>query len=522
MIKPWRAGPPGRAGARPPQSLGGPHPAPRPVTIRAWRRADRPRSVSRRRGPGGNVFDDQPDEQPTPSLGPHHPPARKAASPGPLSGRAAPDPRRDPDHLGLGLRTYYRELELLKRCGVKVRHKEKQYTLMSTAEQAEGRLPFPDPQLSFAEMADLANCSCEAGKRLAELLASVINQPVPAKPSGGWPGPQVAAGLSRPPLCLRMAAACTVQRGNDRAGTRTQDQRINLPHRLSPTTSRGRPQAIRNRGVESLDYPIAIAGVPRLVSGAGADDPPVPCLLITQSPRFSDHHARRYRPRCGGGALRASQHTAASTRRGSVSSRERLLCIDSLRCLKSVALPTELPGLELSKTLPEISSESLSVQPALDDPRPMPTLRQRFIPWKSHPRPCYVRTSGMARHVVFPTPEVPIMSGIAMVRRAARWSIVGSVLALVLAVPAWAQTDVAQPRARYIPAEGLAAPSSTPASTPTPGPGRVPPFLQDAQRDLARGDARGHSQPGCRPGLSRCALGTAHRQGVSLPCSRTS
>ncbi len=49
------------------------------------------------------------------------------------------------------------------------------------------------------------------------------------------------------------------------------------------------------------------------------------------------------------------------------------------------------------------------------------------------------------------------MSGIATVRRAARWSIVGSVLALGLAGPAWAQTDLAQPLARYIPAEGLAA-----------------------------------------------------------------
>jgi predicted DNA-binding transcriptional regulator YafY len=83
--------------------------------------------------------------------------------------------------LGLGLRTFYRELELLKRCGVKVRHRSKQYTLMSTAEQAEGRLPFPDPQLSFAEMAELATCPCEAGRRLAELLASVINQPPAAK-----------------------------------------------------------------------------------------------------------------------------------------------------------------------------------------------------------------------------------------------------------------------------------------------------------------------------------------------------
>ncbi|MEO6810097.1 MAG: hypothetical protein ABI353_13365, partial [Isosphaeraceae bacterium] len=60
--------------------------------------------------------------------------------------------------LGIGLRTFYRELELLKRCGIKIRLAKKQYTLQTTAEAAEGRLPFPDPQLSFAEMAELARC----------------------------------------------------------------------------------------------------------------------------------------------------------------------------------------------------------------------------------------------------------------------------------------------------------------------------------------------------------------------------
>jgi hypothetical protein len=84
-------------------------------------------------------------------------------------------------HLNIGLRTFYRELDLLKRCGVRVRHRHKQYTLLATAEQAEGRLPFPDPQLSFAEMAELSECPCAAGKRLAELLATVINQPPPVK-----------------------------------------------------------------------------------------------------------------------------------------------------------------------------------------------------------------------------------------------------------------------------------------------------------------------------------------------------
>jgi hypothetical protein len=91
--------------------------------------------------------------------------------------------------LRIGLRTFYRELDLLNRCGVKIRHKTKLYFLVPTAREAEGRLPFPDPQLSFAEMAELAECDCPAGKRLAGLLAAVINQPEPAtkKRSRGTP-----------------------------------------------------------------------------------------------------------------------------------------------------------------------------------------------------------------------------------------------------------------------------------------------------------------------------------------------
>ena len=95
--------------------------------------------------------------------------------------------------LRVGLRTFYRELELLKKCGVKVRHKNKLYHLVPTAAEALGRLPFPDPQLSFAEMAELAACDCAAGRRLADLLAAVLNHSDPprsrAKGSGGKKGP---------------------------------------------------------------------------------------------------------------------------------------------------------------------------------------------------------------------------------------------------------------------------------------------------------------------------------------------
>jgi predicted DNA-binding transcriptional regulator YafY len=83
--------------------------------------------------------------------------------------------------LRIGLRTFYRELESLKRCGVKVRQRSKLYFLPATAEEAEGRLPFPDPELSFAEMAELARCDCPAGRRLADLLAAVIDQHEPTE-----------------------------------------------------------------------------------------------------------------------------------------------------------------------------------------------------------------------------------------------------------------------------------------------------------------------------------------------------
>ncbi len=81
--------------------------------------------------------------------------------------------------LGIGLRTYYRELELLRKCGVRVKLVAKHYTLVGPAAEAEGRLPFPDPQLNFAEMVELAAGPGPAARRLADLLARVTAAPAP-------------------------------------------------------------------------------------------------------------------------------------------------------------------------------------------------------------------------------------------------------------------------------------------------------------------------------------------------------
>lgn len=80
--------------------------------------------------------------------------------------------------LNMGLRTFYRELELLKKCGIKIRLEKRLYVLKTTAVEAEGRLPFPDPQLSFAEMGELSRLPGDAAARLAGLLASVVGGPV--------------------------------------------------------------------------------------------------------------------------------------------------------------------------------------------------------------------------------------------------------------------------------------------------------------------------------------------------------
>jgi predicted DNA-binding transcriptional regulator YafY len=83
------------------------------------------------------------------------------------------------ESLAIGLRTFYRELDLLKKCGIKVKREGKNYILRSTMVEAEARLPFPDPQLSFAEMAELARHPGDVARRLDEIYKSVVEPPAP-------------------------------------------------------------------------------------------------------------------------------------------------------------------------------------------------------------------------------------------------------------------------------------------------------------------------------------------------------
>ncbi len=69
----------------------------------------------------------------------------------------------------IGLRTFYRELDALRRLGVKVRLGNHQYHLITGIKESEGHLPVPDPRLTLAELAELARGDGPAAIRLRTL-----------------------------------------------------------------------------------------------------------------------------------------------------------------------------------------------------------------------------------------------------------------------------------------------------------------------------------------------------------------
>ncbi len=76
--------------------------------------------------------------------------------------------------LRIGLRTFYREVELLARSGIRIQYARKAYELRTRLDAAEERLPFPDPQLTFAEMRQLSGCAGPAAQRLASIYSEVL------------------------------------------------------------------------------------------------------------------------------------------------------------------------------------------------------------------------------------------------------------------------------------------------------------------------------------------------------------
>jgi predicted DNA-binding transcriptional regulator YafY len=79
-------------------------------------------------------------------------------------------------HLGLGVRGFYRDLELLRHSGIEVPLVDRRYTLRGNVEEALARLPLPDPHLTLGEALELAKGRGRAHRKLKAQLALIVGR----------------------------------------------------------------------------------------------------------------------------------------------------------------------------------------------------------------------------------------------------------------------------------------------------------------------------------------------------------
>ena len=73
--------------------------------------------------------------------------------------------------LKVGMRTFDRDLEVLRAFEIGVDHKDKKHVLEDPAWKS--KLPVPDPNWTFAEAESLANGKSAASKKVADMLAKL-------------------------------------------------------------------------------------------------------------------------------------------------------------------------------------------------------------------------------------------------------------------------------------------------------------------------------------------------------------
>lgn len=76
--------------------------------------------------------------------------------------------------LKLGIRGFYRDLEVLRDVGIAVDLVNGRYVLLEALAEAIARLPFPDPGLTLGEARLLAKGRSRAHRKLKEQLQAII------------------------------------------------------------------------------------------------------------------------------------------------------------------------------------------------------------------------------------------------------------------------------------------------------------------------------------------------------------
>ena len=70
--------------------------------------------------------------------------------------------------LRVGMRTFYRDVDLLRECGIEVDTKDSSYALVGKLDDALHRLPYPDPELTFGEVTSLMKGVSGSAKKLRQ------------------------------------------------------------------------------------------------------------------------------------------------------------------------------------------------------------------------------------------------------------------------------------------------------------------------------------------------------------------
>lgn len=77
--------------------------------------------------------------------------------------------------LGLDVRGFYRDLDLLRQVGIPVQVEESRYQLTEELAVATAKLPYPDPGLSFGEMEQLARGKSATHTKLRSQIDSLMS-----------------------------------------------------------------------------------------------------------------------------------------------------------------------------------------------------------------------------------------------------------------------------------------------------------------------------------------------------------
>ncbi len=75
--------------------------------------------------------------------------------------------------LKIDIRTYYRDLELLREYDIQIDLQRRKYVLLTPIKLAKDRLPFPDPGLTLGEAEILAKGKSRVHKNLRNLLLRI-------------------------------------------------------------------------------------------------------------------------------------------------------------------------------------------------------------------------------------------------------------------------------------------------------------------------------------------------------------